>query len=84
MSVPQKYGIIVVGASKEAKTTLVCFLAGMPLVVFKDKFGKISVDKTDDQKYNEPVIGCTIKSQTSIPYQLIISDEKSLWDSPGK
>ena len=49
MSTPKKFGYIVVGASKEAKTTLVCFLAGKPLIVFKDALtGKVSINKVND------------------------------------
>ena len=67
MSAPKKYGIIVVGASKEAKTTLVCFLAGKPLVVFKNEFGEVRINKVEDQE-QEPVIGVSKKSQTSVPF----------------
>ena len=84
MSQPKQYGIIVVGATKEGKTTLVCTMAGMGLKAYRNEHGKIHVKKKDeDQQFCEPIIGCTIKSQTSVPFQQLVNDNTSLWDCPG-
>lgn len=45
MSQPKQYGIIVVGATKEGKTTLVCTMAGLVLQAYRNEHGKIHVKK---------------------------------------
>jgi hypothetical protein len=40
--------------------------------------------KKDSEKNIEPIIGHTNDSMTFIPYQALISENRSIWDIPGK
>jgi hypothetical protein len=39
--------------------------------------------KKDSEKNIEPIIGHTNDSMTFIPYQALISENRSIWDIPG-
>ena len=44
---PKNNGIILVGATKEGKSTLICYMKGMKLVVFKNNFGEVRIKKEE-------------------------------------
>ena len=73
------------GATKEGKSTLICFMKGMKLEVFKNKYGEVRIRKQElSLEMQEPIIGPNITSQTSVPHEEPISEEESLWDTAGK
>ena len=57
ISEPKEEGVIFVGNSKEGKSTLICYLAGVPMVLIKNG-AFVNIDKLDvEERKKEPVIG---------------------------
>ena len=82
---PKEESYIVVGGTKEGKSTLAKLLAGHNLVVFKkEDTGEIAIKAPDEEENYFPLIGHdNLQSETKIPYQVVLSEKRSIWDPPG-
>ena len=85
ISQPKEEACIVVGGTREGKSTLVKLFAGHNLVVFRKDTGEIAIKAPDNDANQLPLIGHdNLQSETKIPYQVVLSEKASIWDPPGK